>query len=399
MKNNVITKEKILYQGMDEFNRVELFHFLKHEKEDKEIVSFIGHKFPQLIIMLSEETSYLCEDIDLAKRIIESNLHNDSNLSELFSKELLSSKELMSIVLKENKYLFNSIDDSLKEDEGFIFNLLNCNVDITDYLSPSMLVNEKVILKAVDFSPKIISKLPKKLLNNEEFAQKVLDANTECYRYFGEDIKNNEKLFKKYILDNCHILEHTSDTIKSNKNIIMELISQKGYCFYYLDKSLRQDKDIFFLALKTEPEIVEYIEDNLSNDYDVIRQIITTGANIPLLIKIGENLINDSEKMKELLKLFNDKGRLELDHLLRYAIDPTLFENLIQKFYQVFQADGFKDLYKKCYGNTSKEKFEENCIDNPEILKNMIFYILEDEMLKTMVDNKSQENTSKKIKF
>jgi hypothetical protein len=190
---------------------------------------------------------------------------------------------------------WDSIDDSLKEDEDIILTACKNNSAI-DFVPQRLLSDKKFILKCAKINGNILKKIDKKFCDDEEIVTSAVKENGFCLQYVSQRLRENKKIVLNAISKFGHGFEYVSDEFKSNKKFIIKCLKKSDDAFQYLNEKdrgneyfaslacyrngysiqfaserIRDNKRIALYAVNSNPFSYNYLSKRLKKDKEIIK--------------------------------------------------------------------------------------------------------------------------------
>lgn len=281
-------------------------------------------------------------------------------IEDFFSKPIvkrLKKRELTSNLLEDIKRLNNSEGSQLfkiqpnstKSNKSLIEKCAKFNVDILQWVEPSLLDDENLILSVIESNGYWALKYASdRLKKNRKVVLAAVNQEGGAFRLVKDIFKNDEEIIKAAISSDGRVLEHVLDKYKADKEIVLSALKTYGFALEFASKKLRQDREVVLAAVRNHGTSLRFAHTSLTRDKEIAIAAINSQASafeyvsdltngyydIALkAIKLDcENYLfvsNDFEKNMELFQYAFDEviNRLEKGRELR-ALGLKVIENL-----------------------------------------------------------------------
>lgn len=242
-------------------------------KDDIDVVLVAIEQNGYLIKNASER---LRNNQDIALKAITNNVHGFNFLGkklmldlDFISKSFKALKKNKdSSIIELQKILIDIVD--IRNDRNIVLEILsqkNNNLSF-DYLNKllnttKLFVNDEIIMnKAILINPKCFQFLGNSLKNNEEFIFNILNIKNkdsyEIFKFIDEKLKSNKKFIKEMAKENIQILEFIDKDLKNNNKFMLELIRDNILAINYVSYELLNDKKFFFAVFELKDFLLDY---------------------------------------------------------------------------------------------------------------------------------------------
>ncbi len=172
--------------------------------------------------------------LNINKNILEQELKDKKFILETINQK---DKDLVDAILK-------NMDDSLKEDEQFIKELVEINYKFFKYASSTLKKKIKFIEEMIEIDGRIIGNIDEKLKDDDKLITKALQNNGKALASLKLKYKDEEKYVLIAIKQNPIAFINASQRLQNDKRIVIEALNQSKKIIIFVNNSLKEDEEI-----------------------------------------------------------------------------------------------------------------------------------------------------------
>ena len=179
----------------------------------------------------------------------------------------------MNIFLKF--HTLNYIPIEYKNDKEFMKFYINiCGSNIR-YASDELKNDEELVNIAINNgnNHEVMRYLDDTYKDNEEFIKNILNKNVKLFEYISKRLQNKKEIImlciEKLVLSEDktnYILKFINEENKNDKDIVLPLVSMNGTDIKYVKTNLSLDKDIVYAAVINNPLSYKFVDRSFFND-------------------------------------------------------------------------------------------------------------------------------------
>lgn len=191
------------------------------------------------------------------------------------SSKLQQDKDFLFSICEKNeeKACFVAMDcsEELKNDESFIYELIDYCADAILSCSNSILKNKELLLYAVEKggNTDIINKLYE--LGDDKYIIFALQAKPWLYEYAPEHIRKSMYILANLLTISGLSLKYACIYLKQNHPIVKIAVMQNGLALQFADEELRREPAIVKAAVKQNGIALEFTNEILKNDESTVK--------------------------------------------------------------------------------------------------------------------------------
>ncbi len=240
-------------------------------------------------------SEYLPINIEEKNRVVNL-VQQNGNLLTTVDKSWLSNKEVVLYAIDNDPDAFKYADDSLKNDETFIFNAMIRRI-----------FNESCI-KVINVSWKVFKYADESLKKDKEFILKIITrgCNGNVFQYADESLKKDKEFIlnlikssKQYYsssrledkTDDWNFLEFIDASLKKDEEFILQAIKGGSIILPYVYFPLMKNKEFVLKTIeKKHDNVLTYIHSSLKKDKDIFYRALEHGWSVMFLFFLQINL-------------------------------------------------------------------------------------------------------------
>lgn len=314
-ENLLISNQNLSFWICEKFsNHPVIEYFPTTLKNNFDLVYFAVENNPDNYFFISEElknSPYIFEIIYKKN----SKICKSSDYFMISGKDIRSNYKFSKKSIIENPSSFSTVDESLKNEPSFFFDMLNYSDNILQYAHSSIKKNEYCVIASIE-------KNPLSLEFADNYFKSSIDFLLSIYHLIEE--YNNFSEFAK-IIDQKVFSDHRFVTQYFN------LIAENS-CHYLLGNSIRSDSRLMLMFCSLDINSFQYASSNLKKDISFIRACY------------------DLHNQNNTLEQFNvDSTQSSLFSMIEESNlnDITFINNLYKEFKPIFKDIIFPIIQKK----------------------------------------------------
>lgn len=294
----------------------------------------------------------------------------DFNIFEFASKEVLLNEDLMLKAIENGFIYYHNLQDELKNSKNFALRYVKENKNSYYFSLPeNMLLEDNIFELCLRKDPKTYTsiyynhELSKKYSSKEQ-ALKFLDINSSVYEFLGDSLKNELSIAKKAIdLDIMNVKfmkKQTSAKIFIDASLCQKLLEKDSSFFIKINNKFRDDEEFVIPFLKSNPTLIEFLSNRLKNK----REIVKIAAKAYNLL---ENICEEFKKDPELMELHLSSVISHHWEIKKYQdIKPLIFNILKNSYYNYdYLPSHMKEDPDYIYAVLLHDGFYKKTKDNP----------------------------------
>ena len=279
-------------------------------KDNRKIIEIVVKNKPHLITYASDE---LKKDVGIWEIILDkpepNNIEERSGfLLEFYgSQELQRNKDLVLMALKNDPYLYRSLDmGELKKDLDVIKCVIDKKPDLYKNLPEDIKGNIEVSSLAIDKDAHLIQFAPNLIKDNRKIIELAVKNKPSAVQWLNDKFLDREDIIKLSMVreENFANMFHASDRIKKDPDFAEWAIQKNALCWYMIDDSLKEDERFLSLAVIKNPKFVNVLTEEL-------KEKIQINLNLTALDK--SKLLKQLEQQRNFGKLETSVAQLISD--------------------------------------------------------------------------------------
>lgn len=220
------------------------------------------------------ENNEILKDKDFMAEAIKIN----GNILEIADENIRYDKDLLLMAVKNTDILPWCIElpEYLLSDEKFMTELL-CNDGNFlwqvkfNYATPFTEVEKNFIKAAVSNNYQSCKYVYLELIFNFhpeciDFAYELLAINAMTLRYFGQKLRGDEKIVLKAIEYSYRSYEFASNRLRNDEEFVLRVLEINPSCLAYAPRRMREDRELVMRLMKIDPFVYRYAKGEMEND-------------------------------------------------------------------------------------------------------------------------------------
>ena len=202
----------------------------------------------------------------------------NGNILEIADESIRYDKELLLMAVKNTDSLHWCLElpEYLLSDEKFITELLSNDGNFLrqvkfNYATP-FTENEKNFIKAaVSNNYQSCKYLHLELIFNVhseciDFAYELLAINAMTLRYFGQKLRDDEKIVLKAIEYTYRSYEFASNRLRNDEEFVLQVLEINPSCLAYAPRRMRENRELVMQLMKKDPFVYRYAKGEMDDD-------------------------------------------------------------------------------------------------------------------------------------
>jgi hypothetical protein len=179
-------------------------------------------------------------------------------------------------------HVLNHIPIEYKNDKEFMTFYIKIHGSNIRFASDELKNDDELVNLAISDGDnyEVLKYLNDTYKDNEEFIKNILNKNVKFFEYISKRLQNKKEIIMlcieklKLSEDKTnYILKFINEENKKDKYIVLPLVSMNGNDIKYVTTNLSLDKDIVYAAVKNNPSSYKFVDRSFFND-DNFRKLL-----------------------------------------------------------------------------------------------------------------------------